>query len=879
MSGAPAMNTVESRLVFACKQVGSAASEMLDWIDENPNVVAAERLSMLHEFYGMEVRAGGLGAAIAQPPCVAFVGPSRSGKTHVFTSLIERGRGPLNMRFDGIREQVDYQRLIVPDGSKQGASMIIRLSEQKRSPPQNFPIRVRLLSVADVIKVLGNAYFTACKDRQNVPSLADVRKMHERVKAMTADGPVAGLSEGDIWDVRTYFAKRFGDEPVFRSLSAAGFWQSLATLAPFLSNAARGELLGLMWGGLEPFRRAFVSLAEIIASLGGSLEANCALDSILSLDPRTGKLLRRDDSIINAQTIEGFAAPDDQSVLVCGEFGNWVSISRSGLAALAAEVRLPVPGWSSEVLEKADLLEFPGIDPRDSVPNLDRSLAKKPALLAQLFTRAKSVYLLDRYTEELAITCMVVCIDPAAVQVGELAGLVADWIDATHGPDAATREQQDTGLFLALTKLDKDFADVSRGMRERKIDWDKRIDDILLDGFGREYSWPREWTPSRSFDSIHLLRNPGLKAKQVCDYSRDGREIGFRAGQQDRIARAHKDFLKSETVRRHVASPNNVWAEALVLNDGGITYLGQSIAGVCDKRVKIRQIVSSLNSLRHFMKDRLQRYYLADNFELQRDKRHTSGLLVVRRLKFCAERRRLGHLIRAFQLSEAEFADVLQNIDVRNVAQAPPDKAAAARDLNGLSADTRKSESRMNAGAEEALHYARTAIDHWIDAVRSIAQAAGACQRFDMPRQALLSLVDELIVGATRMEFEHRVAAGIEAAIASEGDRETRLAKSAICVAEAVGAYVMRLGFDDIFSNSHPRRKGHAQQPIFPPRKAISLADLDDQPSPETEFYADWSHAFITMVDDNAAGLRERDIENEQNQRLGQLLKLLEAPI
>ncbi len=874
------MNTVESRLQFACKQVSGAASEMLDWIDDNPSIVATERLSMLHEFYGIDVRAAGLGAAVNQPPCVAFVGPSRSGKTQVFTSLIERGRGPLNMRFDGIREQVDYQRLIVPDGSKQGASMVIRLSEQKKTPPQNFPIRVRLLSLADVIKVLGNAFFTACKDRQPAPSLADVRSMHARVTAKTADSPVAGLTEGDIWEVRSYFAKRFGDEPIFRALSAAGFWQSLATLAPYLSNAARGELLGLMWGGLEPFRLAFTSLAEILASLGGSLEANCALDSILSLDPRTGKLLRREDSIINAQTIDGFVGSDDQSVLVCGEFGNWVSISRSGLAALAAEVRLPVPGWSSEVLEKADLLEFPGIDPRESIPNLDRTLNRKPALLAQLYARAKSVYLLDRYTEELAITCMVVCIDPASVQVGELAGLVSEWIERSHGPDAIAREQQDTGLFLAFTKLDKDFADVSRGVKERKIDWDRRIGDILIEGFGRGHSWPLEWTPSRSFDSIHLLRNPGFKAKQVCDYSREGREIGFKPGQPERIARANREFLKSEIVRRHVSDPMNIWNEALALNDGGITYLGQSIAGVCDKRVKVRQIVTALNSLRQLMKDRLQRYYLADNFELQRDKRHTSGLLVVRRLKFCAERRRLGHLIRAFQLSEAEFADVLQNIEVRSHLPTASEKASAqAAGMNGAGANGSVTELRKSDTAAEALLFARTSIDHWIDAVRSTAQAAGACQRFEMPRQALLSLVDELIVGATRMEFEHRVAAHIESAILNEADKDARLAKAAICVAEAVGGYVMRLGFDDIFSNSHPRRKGHAQKPIFPPRNAISLADLDDQPSPETEFYSDWSQAFITMVDDNAAGLRERDIEDEQNQRLGQLLRLLETPI
>ena len=60
------------------------------------------------------------------------------------------------------------------------------------------------------------------------------------------------------------------------------------------------------------------------------------------------------------------------------ELGQWVSLSRPVLAALVTEVRLPVKGYASELLEKADLIEMPAIEPREAVPGLLRALIRDP---------------------------------------------------------------------------------------------------------------------------------------------------------------------------------------------------------------------------------------------------------------------------------------------------------------------------------------------------------------------------------------------------------------------------------------------------------------------------------------------------------------------
>ena len=45
------MGRFEDQLAAACNQVGDTALELLDWIDDNPGIVATERISVLHELF------------------------------------------------------------------------------------------------------------------------------------------------------------------------------------------------------------------------------------------------------------------------------------------------------------------------------------------------------------------------------------------------------------------------------------------------------------------------------------------------------------------------------------------------------------------------------------------------------------------------------------------------------------------------------------------------------------------------------------------------------------------------------------------------------------------------------------------------------------
>ena len=549
--------------------------------------------------------------------------------------------------------------------------------------------------------------------------------------------------------------------------------------------------------------------------------------------------------------------------MVRTELGQWVSLSRPVLAALVTEVRLPVKGYGSELLEKADMLEMPAIEPRETVPALAQALERDSALVGHLFMKAKSVLLVERYAGDNEITSLVLCIDPSTRKLGELPRLVGEWVGRTHGANPADREPNENGLFVAFTKLDRELTDPVRRVSERRVDVGQRIANVLTGDLGREHSWPQEWTPGRSFDNVFLVRNPSGKLKHLCEYDAQGRETGYKATLADRLERGRRDFLASAAAQSHVGDPAAVWQEAMELNDGGITYLAQSLSDVCDMRVKHRQVLSTLTGLRATMKDRLQRYYVSDNPAVQQSRRHGNALLVVRRIRQSSSGHRLGVLIRALQMSEGELGDVLINVaELRHHLGAPGAKTGAETIAEEVQA--------------EAATYARAAVTHWIDQMRTGAGAANASRQFLLPPEALASLVDELIVGGARLDLEGMIASRIEQAAGTEDDSARRVEIAAMCAASVIGEFVMWLGCMDSRSNSRPRRKGRREIPIFPPRAEADLTRLDETPS-DDRFFADWSQAFTMLVAENTTALRERDLNADENRRLGQLLMLLDA--
>jgi hypothetical protein len=864
------MTAFESRLALSCKQTSDAAGEILDWLGRDGALVGTERVALLHEFYRAESSAQKLAIAVSRPPTLALVGPARVGKSHLAASLIERGGQPLTVHFDGIREEIPYLKHIAPDSVRYGTAAITRLSQRSRALQHQCPVDLRLLSTVDLIRIFATIWLTVDESRTaELPSVENVKALEKRLSQRVAPEPIPGLTEEDVWDLRDHLTARHSDDRLIKALASIGYWELLAELGPAVPASVRSELLAPLWGGVAVLTSAFVTMTETLASLGYGRTASCALDGVVGLDARTGRFQRRTDSILSAGTMGALVPDPEQTVVVQSETAQWVSVPRVILTAITSQVRLPIKGTMSDLLERGDIVEMPAIDAREPVDSLRRAIHADATIVGRLFMRAKALLLMERAIDDFDVTALAVCAPLGSRRMGDIAPLVARWVERNQGADAAQRESRDCSLFVVFTKLDREFGDGNRKGRDKATNWDEAIVASLVDGLGQAADWSKEWTPLRAFDQIHVVRVSTVKSRSLLDYGHDNRETAYKQQQLERIAEARAQFLASAAVRRHVAEPETVWREAFELNDGGVTFLGESIAHVFDSRVKQRQITAELLALRRTMRDRLTRYVASDHPALQLDQRHNAALMVSRRLRRTAEAHRFGHLLRALQVSEIETSDVLTALEAKSAQS----EVAQFTPVNG------KAKKKPRPGLD-ADRYARRVVTHWIEALRALPNISHTDERYRLPRSALLHLVDEVVIGARRLDVEGRVAERIRQLLSETSVGPERIARAALAASSQLNDFIITLGYDNTFSNDHPRRRGKSQAPIFEKKPPLALDQIVDETAPfDQQFYQDWIEAFMALVAANGQALKDQAGKQKDAPKLAELIKLLDAPL
>ncbi len=884
------MSIRDSRLADQCRATAEAAAGAVTWLDDNKDQVRQEHGSLLREFRKFVKSAGKLAAAVERPMCVGVFGPSQTGKSYLISAFARRGTSPLIAEFDGLSEGLDFVRQINPEGGAESTGLVTRFSMRRAPAPAGYPVPVRLLSQADIVKIIGNTFFSDCDlSDEQIPDAAVILKAVEAGRRSLQASPLPGLSEDDVWDIQEYFERQFKGDQIVKALSSGGYWNALAELAPRLPLAARSELFALLWGGIEPFTALYARLTGALDQLGHAADAFCTIEALVN---RTdgGGFERRPDSVIDVHTLQGLGAPGEATLSVRGVGGATASLTRPVLTALVAELHVAMRERPWDFLEHTDLLDFPGARSREMIENVRAYLttgtakkadAKKDDALGGiegLFLRGKVAYLFERYNVEQELTSMLLCIAPSNQEVRTVPGMVKDWIDVTHGADPETRAKTDTALFFVLTKFDAEFQEAAGQSEDSTARWTRRLNTSLLDFFGKAHRWPHEWTPGHPFDNCFWLRNPNFQAKHIIDYNEDRSEAGIRASEAKRITRQRGEYLANEVVRQHFRDPGKAWDEAFRLNDGGVTYLAQSIAPVCNPHIKIKQIAARLDLLRKTMRERLQRYHVTEDLAEQRAQRGAAAREVVKNLLRCASEQRFGGLMRVLQTSDIELGDVFFNLETRRGGILPIGRRIDHRKVGeelGIEAD-----AETSSPGDTADLYADAAVEHWVETIRSLANNPRVCRHFHLPETTMSGLVDELIAGSVRLDLRGRVANGIRPAIRPQSRVKDAVVKPALLAADTIGAFVFWLGYDGVEPAERPAQRNNPAVRIFQPRPPMDFPELEAQPSSFDErFYSDWFNAYFDFVKGNSESVAGRSVDIVQNGRIGSILATLMEPV
>ncbi len=146
-----------------CRNTGRLAEDAEQWLGDEANAgaVGRERADLIRYVRKAANRAERLARAAARPMCAGVFGPSQAGKSYLVEVLARPEDGALRARFDG-HEPVDFLAEINPIGEKEATGLVTRFTAGAgttagRTPP-GAPVRLRVLSEADLVKVLSNTF-------------------------------------------------------------------------------------------------------------------------------------------------------------------------------------------------------------------------------------------------------------------------------------------------------------------------------------------------------------------------------------------------------------------------------------------------------------------------------------------------------------------------------------------------------------------------------------------------------------------------------------------------------------------------------------------------------------------------------------------------
>ncbi len=872
----------QEQLSQHCRGVADLTRRALAWVENpaNADLVGAEARSLVQSMRRAARRARRLERAARTRMAVSVFGPSQAGKSFLVSVLARPGTGPLVADYAGPGGQLDYIRQINPEGEGESTGLVTRFTMERYDAPEGYPVKLNLLSESDIVRTLVNSFFMDGDRSEPVPEPDAIAAHLDAFKAR-AGLAQPGMEPDDVHDIAEYVDSVFGREAYAAALRP--FWDDAAAIAPGLSARDRADFFAILWGGHRPFSDLFARLAEALAQLDHAQEIFAGLDA----------LVPRETSIIDVKTLSG--AADGEPLRVVTAQGRGAALPRSVVCALAAELVLPMRDLPSPMFAETDLLDFPGARNRFE-QDLEVAFAKSDAILPELLLRGKVAYLFDRYVQNQEITSMLLCIPDSNMETVDLPGLVQNWIAATHGATPQARAQNDTVLFLVLTKFDKHLVDsAAQGGDESRFE--RRMQASLLEKFGKGADpWVAEWHPGQPFSNCFWLRNPNYYVDGLIEYDADRIERRIRPEKTARLEQLRAGCLNAPSVRRHFADAEAAWDAAMALNDGGVSYLMAHLAKVCRPDSKLRQIGTQIDRIAGEVAQSLAPFHVSDDVEQRIAEKRQAAARLIDDLEEALARHRFGAVLGALMVDQDEIegriSRVPSSIRIASAVSAAgvgaPDPAASVRPRprparpgrpGGGAEGDGQAPSDMRTMTLEQFQ-AHTAVETWIDALKAFRDDAARRRAWGMGDGPSADLVAELIHAARRTGLAPRTAKALEEI--SFGLTVERLAAPAsILSAEFINDFVATLGMRDVPESERPHvdQPDGGRRPVFADRPASDSADdLPPRPRPVAEdYWSDWAFALDALFEANARDGIGGEIDIDQNLALGEILAGLEA--
>ncbi|MBA3223985.1 virulence-associated effector SrfC [Salmonella bongori] len=364
-----------------------------------------------------------LNAACTSHGCVGLYGHSQSAKAHLLTTLCGNEHGKLEIITPD--RHYDYFSHLNPGHAP--ANMAIRFTRNVCSDDSDWPLRLRLLTEAELVQVF-IARTCSSPDYRQVENSIILSRL-EKWQSLRQPQPVPGVTAEEVAVIARFWRSCL---PFARQHIDDATWQRFASLLPALDLTTRAHAWSLLWGEQPEITQQWLALAHTLQQTSHAQELAAPLSLLVDHFglPTENFLVQTALSVSNTQS-DVVVHPVKQGRLL-----NAVSLSLDSLALLTCELVLTV---ENSALDNVDLLDIPAAPDDHPHP----------------LWRAKLGWMLAHYRQQMQPDVLVICNALASrSQTSTAARHLLKWVNATQ----PQRESALPGLVWAITPQDSRFA-------------------------------------------------------------------------------------------------------------------------------------------------------------------------------------------------------------------------------------------------------------------------------------------------------------------------------------------------------------------------------------------------------------------------------------
>lgn len=668
----------------------SAIEKALRWA---PNVPEAEQLQFKKELIDIRRELRKVKYAMEEHCSTAAFGESQMGKSYLVSAMLSKPGEAFCVTDSGTGERYNFINEInpsAPNATVEATGVVTRFTVNADGATPTGSVKIRLLSVVDVVLILCEAYYTQVVD-YDFTQVLRTNTINDIIKSVSLGrtGENTLLSEDDVLDLQEYMRSLSIYNRSILNITDSDLFSFLVQNVSKLSDIQIIDLLSLFWDKNPDITRIFKDLIAEYRKLHLSTFVYIPFKSVL----------RKHGTILDvARLNEMYCAPDNVPIEYIGDSevilptGERLSVKKSFLSALTAELYLVLPNNVADehpFLKHLDILDFPGARRPEKIK---ANMLADGENISTAYRRGKVTYLFNKYSNAKRINSLMFCHNNNQSAESTMSFVLNNWVSNNVGgsPDkraAFISQSQISPLFIVSTWFNKDlvYHDEIKGKADLDERWRRRFSVVLegevLKSLSDESNshWFNNWTTGSCFKNIYMLRDFKFSKEIYSGYhpGPEGRspELSLisHPAYPNFLNDLRSSFCSNSFVKEHFEAPDNAWDCAANINCDGTARIINGLNTIAPNLNNARnaKFSADIKALQSQLKALLINYYHSDNKdeEVQKAKKQSRRANMQIDIQIGADPSFFGVFMDKLMLNETELRELLHGLLINNKGQ------------------------------------------------------------------------------------------------------------------------------------------------------------------------------------------------------------------